>query len=88
MTDYADFERADETATMFDHYEAQIADRARYVRNVGRLAAQTRQGVKRIDYIGGVPEIARIIYKKGSHRDINISHDSYSAIVQDIFRAI
>lgn len=88
MSDYADFERANENGSMFDPEDEQIEDRARFVRNVGRLAAQTREGVKRIDYIGGELEIARIIYRKGSHQDINITHDSYSAIVRDIFKYI
>lgn len=89
MSEYADFEKADENDLFCaGNYQERIEDRARFVRNAGRLAAQTRAGVKRIDYIGGHPEIVRIVYTKGSHRDINISHDSYTAIVQDIFRAI
>lgn len=89
MNEYSDFEKADENDLFcIGNYQEAIEDRARFVRNVGRLAAQTREGVKRIDYLGGEPELVRIIYNSGTHRDINISHDSYSAIVRDIFKKI
>lgn len=78
-----------ENNTMFEDNEALIlSDRREFVHNVGVLASQTREGVKEIQLIveGGL-EIARIYYKKDNFtRDINITHDSFSAIVQDIFR--
>lgn len=78
-----------ENNTMFEDNEALIlSDRREFVHNVGVLASQTREGVKEIQLIveGGL-EIARIYYKKDNFtRDVNITHDSFSAIVQDIFR--
>lgn len=78
-----------ENNTMFEDNEALIlSDRREFVHNVGVLASQTREGVREIQLIveGGL-EIARIYYKKDNFtRDINITHDSFSAIVQDIFR--
>lgn len=78
-----------ENNTMFEDNEALIlSDRREFVHNVGVLASQTREGVKEIQLIveRGL-EIARIYYKKDNFtRDVNITHDSFSAIVQDIFR--
>ncbi len=78
-----------ENNTMFEDNEALIlSDRREFVHNVGVLASQTREGVKEIQLLveGGL-EIARIYYKKDNFtRDVNITHDSFSAIVQDIFR--
>ena len=78
-----------ENNTMFEDNEALIlSDRREFVHNVGVLASQTREGVKEIQLLveGGL-EFARIYYKKDNFtRDVNITHDSFSAIVQDIFR--
>lgn len=78
-----------ENNTMFEDNEALIlSDRREFVHNVGVLASQTREGVREIQLIveRGL-EIARIYYKNSEFtKDINITHDSFSAIVQDIFR--
>ena len=86
--EYNILEKANEAAMMFADDADAIEDRGRFVRNVGRLAAQTREGVKRIDYLGGEPELVRIVYKDGHRQEINISHDSYAAITRDIFKYI
>lgn len=78
-----------ENNTMFEDNEALIlSDRREFVHNVGVLASQTREGVKEIQLlVKGGCEIARIYYKKDNFtRDVNITSDSFSAIVQDIFR--
>lgn len=83
------YKDVNENNTMFEDNEALIlSDRREFVHNVGVLASQTREGVKEIQLIveRGL-EIARIYYKKDNFtRDVNITHDSFSAIVQDIFR--
>lgn len=80
----------DENRTMFTEDEAVIyADRRDFVENVGILAAQTREGVDHIEYIKEDDmEIAKIVFKKGRERYVNINHDSFSAIVRDIFKQI
>lgn len=93
MTDYENgFEECSETKAMFlEDAAAELDDRAAFVRNCGRLAAQTREGVKAIEYIPAKIagfEAAKIIYKKGEPKLININHDSYTAIVRDIFKFI
>lgn len=86
--EYNILENANETAMMFADDADAIEDRGRFVRNVGRLAAQTREGVKRVDYLGGAPELVRIVFKDGHRHEVNITADSYQAIARDIFKHI
>lgn len=80
-----------ETKAMFYDNDAAIADRADFVRNVGSLASQTREGVVSIDYLPETEsetELAVINFKGGAKKYINIRCNSYSAIVRDIFKNI
>lgn len=77
-----------ENATMFTEDLCAIdADRRDFVHNVGVLAAQTRLGVQKIDYFHmDSHEYAYIYYKRGEVKKVDISHDSFQAIVLDIFK--
>lgn len=78
-----------ETKAAFMDDEAALADRADFVRNVGALASQTREGVELIEYAPeseNETELAVIHYKSGATKLVNIRLDSYSAIVRDIFK--
>lgn len=79
-----------ENNTMFSEDEAVIyADRRDFVENVGILASQTREGVDHIEYIKEDDiELAKIVFRKGHDKYVNINHDSFSAIVRDIFKNI
>lgn len=90
MIDYENrFEECSEAKAMWLEDEAaELDDRAAFVRNCGRLAAQTREGVKSIELIPGINEYAEITYKSGYKKRVNISACSYSAIVLEIFRHI
>ena len=80
-----------ETKAMFMNDEAALADREGFVRNVGSLASQTREGVVSIDYLPETEsetELAVINFKGGAKKYINIRCNSYSAIVRDIFKNI
>lgn len=80
-----------ETKAMFMDDEAALADREDFVRNVGSLASQTREGVVSIDYLPETEnetELAVINFKGGAKKYINIRCNSYSAIVRDIFKNI
>lgn len=93
MIDYENgFEECSETKAMFlEDAAAELDDRAAFVRNCGRLAAQTREGVKKIEYIPGNDhenEYAEIIYNEHYSERVNISACSYSAIVREIFKHI
>lgn len=93
MTDYKNgFEECSEAKTMFlEDAAAELEDRAAFVRNCGRLAAQTREGVKSIELIPGIDhenEYAEITYKNDYKKLVNIECCSYTAIVREIFRHI
>ena len=79
-----------ENDTMFEDNDSIIRrDRAQFVNNVGVLAAQTREGVDHIEYIADDDcELAKIVFKKGHEKYVNINHDSFSAIARDIFKHI
>lgn len=67
--------RADEEARMFDSDEANEADKAIFVRNLGWLLSQTREGVRgcRLER----NKTAVIIYKNGYERKVNIFDDCH-----------
>ena len=93
MIDYENgFEECSETKAMFlEDAAVELDDRAAFVRNCGRLAAQTREGVQKIEYIPETEEeceSAEIIYNEHYSERVNIRHCSYSAIVREIFRHI
>lgn len=93
MTDYENgFEECSEAKAMFlEDAAAELDDRAAFVRNCGRLAAQTREGVKSIELIPGIDhenEYAEITYKNDYKKLVNIECCSYTAIVREIFRHI
>ena len=80
-----------ESKAMFYDDEAAQLDRATFVRNVGALASQTREGVVSIEYAPETmndTELAVIHYKNGHTKLVNIRADSYSAIVRDIFKQL
>ena len=93
MTDYENgFEMCSESKAMWlEDAAAELADRATFVRNVGRLAAQTREGIKSIELIPGIDhenEYAEITYKNDYKKLVNIECCSYTAIVREIFKHI
>lgn len=80
-----------ETKAMFMDDEAALADRADFVRNVGLIASQTREGVESIEYApekDNETELAVIHYKGGATKIVNIRHNSYAAIVIEIFKKL
>ena len=78
--------RADEGARMFDSDEANESDKAIFVRNLGWLLSQTREGVRgcRLEQNG----TAVITYKNGYERKVNINGDSYMAIIKDVAKNV
>lgn len=91
--DYKDLgfiENVSETQSLFlEDAAGEDADRCDFVHNVGVLASQTREGVDHIEYYKCDDiEYAVIVFKCGHQIKVNIRHDSYTAIVRDIFRNI
>lgn len=75
---------ANETATMFASEADMLSDRKQFVRNLGWLLTQTRDGV---DYCElSDDDIVTVYYLDGGKREINVAHDSYAAIVRDVAR--
>ena len=91
--DYKDkgfIENISETKSLFlEDSAVEVEDRCNFVHNAGVLASQTREGVDHIEYYKCDDiELAVIVFKCGHRVNVNIRHDSYSAIVRDIFKNI
>lgn len=62
-------------------------DRARFVRNLGELLSQTREGIKGA-YLDEHDQV-HVIYKRCSRETvINVSCDSYVAIIRDVIKEL
>lgn len=81
-------ERANETLAGLMATEGMIRDREQFVRNLGWLLSQTRDGVAGCDLINaGQPgEHVLVTYRGGGTRKIGTYMDSYAAIVRDVAR--
>lgn len=80
---------ANEALAAFMYEPDAIEDRKLFVRNLGWLLSQTREGI-----IGCELETERdeeyvaITFKDGYQRRINVRMDSYAAIVRDVAKGI
>ena len=82
-------ERANETAAMFMTEQKAIEDRELFVRNLGWLLSQTREGIIGCELVSlKYEEYVIINYKGNYHRQVNVHMDSYAAIVRDVAKAI
>lgn len=80
--------RASETAAAYMTDEYAIRDREQFVRNLGDLLSQTRDGVVSCDLINAEQpgEYVLVTYRGGSTRKIGTYMDSYAAIIRDVAR--
>lgn len=80
--------RANETMAAFMDEQDAIRDREQFVRNLGDLLSQTRDGVVSCELINaGQPgEYVLVTYKGGGTRKIGTYMDSYAAIIRDVAR--
>ncbi len=62
-------------------------DKALFVENVGWLLSQTREGVKKCEYIP-LNETVLITFDNDYVKQVNINLNSYLAIVSDIVKAV
>lgn len=78
--------RANETMAAFMDEQDAIFDREQFVRNLGWLLSQTRDGVLGCDLINAEQpgEHVLVTYKGGGTRKIGTYMDSYAAIVRDV----
>ena len=80
--------RANETAAAYMTDEDMIRDREQFVRNLGNLLSQTRDGVVSCELIDAEKpsEHVLVTYKGGYTRMIGTYMDSYAAIIRDVAR--
>ncbi len=78
--------RANESMAMFMDEQDAIRDRKQFVRNLGDLLSQTRDGVVSCELIDAEKDTEHVLvtYKGGGTRKINTCMDSYAAIVRDV----
>ena len=74
--------RASESAMMFAPDEIALTDRKRFVKNLGWLLSQTRDGLISCELDDN--EIVTITYRGGGTKEVNVYADSYAAIVRDV----
>ena len=63
-----------------------LEDRKMFVRNLGWLLSQTREGIKEA-YLDD-DEIVHVVFQGGSERRINVAWDSYMAIIRDVTKRL
>lgn len=78
--------RANETVAMFLTEQEAIEDRKLFVRNLGWLLSQTRDGLISCELVNAEQEDEHVVvtYRGGGTRSINTHMDSYAAIVRDV----
>lgn len=74
--------RASEGAMMFAPAEIALTDRKRFVKNLGWLLSQTRDGLISCELDDS--ETVTITYRGGGTKEVNVNADSYAAIVRDV----
>lgn len=78
--------RANETMAAFMTEEDAIRHREQFVRNLGWLLSQTRDGVVRCELIDAEEPTEHVLvtYRNGCTKKIGTYADSYAAIVRDV----
>lgn len=79
-------ERANETMAGFMSEKDAIRDRELFVRNLGELLSQTRDGVVSCELIDAEKPTEHVLvtYRGGGTRRICVHMDSYAAIIRDV----
>lgn len=80
------FEAASETEMMFASEAENLEDRKRFVENLGEFTTQCRNRVERM-YLDD-SDCVHIVFRGGTENKVNVRHDSYAAIVLDVFNHI
>lgn len=77
-------------AAFYAREEMQWQDRCQFVDNLGWLLRQTREGIAGMKLIreGKDNETAIIWYNDGAREDVNVSCNSYAAIIKDVMKHI
>lgn len=80
--------RANEAMAAFMSDEDAIRDREQFVRNLGDLLSQTRDGVVSCELIDAKKDTEHVLvtYRNGYTKKIRTHMDSYAAIIRDVAR--
>lgn len=78
--------RANETGSMFMSDGDALKDRKLFVRNLGELLSQTREGISSCELDDN--ETVSIRFRCGAVREVNVHLDSYTAIIKDVVKKI
>ena len=81
-----ELDRANETLAGIMTTEGMIRNREQFVRNLGWLLSQTRDGVVSCELIDAEKDTEHVLvtYKSGGTRKIGAYMDSYAAIIRDV----
>ncbi len=79
-------ELASETRAMYAEPSEAKADRKLFVHNLGEVIKQTRDSVIAVELDDN--DIVTITYKGGGTHTVNVSMDSYAAIIVDVGKHI
>lgn len=82
---------ANEISSYFDGPDEYLEDRKLFVRNVGILASQTREHVLTMELVHNNEtrmEFVVITFRGGMQKRVNVTMDSYAAIVRDVFEEL
>lgn len=79
---------ADEIQADFMSDEVKLEDRKLFTKNLGCLLSQTREGVIgcELEVVSDYEEYVVITYRGGAQKMVNVSMDSYAAIVKDVIK--
>jgi hypothetical protein len=75
-------EKSSEIAMTFASDEDRLEDKAAFVRNIGKVAMQTRTGCIGMQLENG-GDTVKVNYNRGGFHKVNIHMDSYAAIMRD-----
>jgi hypothetical protein len=78
--------KANETAACWMEPEDALEDRKLFVRNLGVLLSQTRNGIVSAELDDA--EIVTVKYKNGYSVHVNVNMDSYASIIKDVMKRI
>lgn len=86
MKEGEDMTRANEIRAGIMNEEGAIRDREQFVKNLGWLLSQTRDGVMRCELIDAEKPTEHVVvtYRNGYKKKIGTYMDSYAAIIRDV----
>lgn len=77
---------ASETGAVFADPKESMDDRKQFVENLGWLMSQTREGV--VSAYLDDREVVHVVRRRGKELLVDVTCDSYMAIIRDVARAM